>query len=100
MYKIAAFQRISDALTGTVGTYNMAKTTFTLTISACTYTLKLDTTQNQISTSEIGSNTSSPGTTPTISSGKTSGARALSPPAVILLAALAGLLCCALLERG
>jgi hypothetical protein len=113
---VTAYTQIIDAPLGTGGTYNMTTATITITVGTCTYvlrlnpqqqisssfTLKIDSTQqigtntsSPDSTQQIGTNTSSPGlvpsTTSTISSSKTSAARALSPPAILLLAALTGL---------
>jgi hypothetical protein len=83
-YKIAAFRTVSDALSGTGGTYNMATATVTINIGACTYNFKLD---------HIGTGASSPSTTPTpkITPTPSSGSRVTSPGA-LLSEALAALL--------
>lgn len=85
MFTRAAFKTVSYAPTRTVGTYNMVTANFTLTISACTYNLKIITAQQN------SASTSTPGTTPNIST-STSTKTSLSPPAIILLVALAALL--------
>ncbi len=81
-YKIAAFRTVSDALSGTGGTYSMATATVAINIGACTYNFKLD---------QIGTSASSPSTTPTPST-PSSGSRALSSPGTLLSEALAALL--------
>ncbi len=83
MSKIAAFKKVSDAPLGTVGAYNMTTSTITLNVGACTYTFRLNSEQ-QINAG------ASPGTTPIVSSGKSSAA--LSSPGIFFLAALIALL--------
>jgi hypothetical protein len=73
---VAAFKKVSDAPLGTIGTYNMATSTFVINVAGCTYTLKL--------------NSTSPGNI--VSSGKTSSARTLSALGTPLLGALAALI--------
>ena len=82
IYKVAALKKVSDAPSGTVGTYNMATATIAINVGGCAYTFQLNSGQKITVTS--------PGTTPVVSSGKTSAAP--YSPGTLLLAALAALL--------